>query len=465
VRGSRSGLDHAAASGLFGSVAVLCMLAATAAGAAPATTGPGAEPAGRMAYTRGTTSAERADGSLHILGPDSDVQPGDTITTAADAIAILELNDSSRIVIRPGSRFAVAAPAAAGEPVTVNLLEGGVRADTRTARRSGSRGLRVTGAGGTVDAPSAQFVARVCSTDCAREVAASEVVPEPTPAVAYVGRVLVGVGALTATDAAGTEREIRRGDGLAVGDTVITAAGAHAVLAFTDGTRITVEPRSRYEIQEFNYAPAQAAADSARFRLHRGGFRAASGSIARRRQASIRYQTPLAVIGIRGTGFDVVETEQCGTRSATSAQPALTADVWEGAIGFEETNTTISAGQTVCLLEPGGEVTRNAAKPNLTTPRPDSVEVPDGTFGVLASEPADEGLRISVIDGSLSLTNGAGEVLLSAGEDGLSGSGAPLRTSDVLSIGRSDPFLKIDIDGTRDVLDAFEPAAGALCPP
>lgn len=424
-----------------------------------------AESAGTMRYTRGTTSAEQGDGTLRILGAESEVRAGDTITTASDAIAILELNDSSRIMIRPGSRFEVGAPAAAGQPATVNLLQGGVRADTRAARRRGSRGLRLTGAGGRVDAPSAEFIARVCTTDCAKEVAAKEVVPEATPQTAYVARVLVGSGALTARDGAGVEREIRRGDGLRVGDAVITAAGAHAVLAFPDGTRITVEPRSRYEIEEYRYTPAVAAADSARFRLHRGGFRATTGNMAKRRQSSQRYSTPMAVIGIRGTGFDVVESEKCGTKTASAQQPALTADVWQGAIGFEESNTTISAGQTVCLLEPGGEVTRNAAKPSLSTPRPDSVEVPDDTFGVLASEPSDEGLRISVLDGALTLTNGSGEVLLGGGEDGLSGAGAPLRTGDVLSVGRSDPFFRMDIDGTPDVLDLFEPAAGALCPP
>jgi hypothetical protein len=144
----------------------------------------------------------------------------------------------------------------------------------------------------------------------------------------------------------------------------------------------------------------------------------------------------------------------------------LTAHVWKGAIALEESNAVVQTGETVCLLEKGGEVTRGQPKPALETPRPDEVPVPDNTFGTRAQSGSESGLHLSVMDGHVVLYNEAGEVHLGPGEDGFANNlrSLPARVQNEQSLGRSDPFLRLDLRSDPNTWDAFDPGQGLECP-
>lgn len=436
------------------------------------------EAPGKLVYVRGTTSAQQPDGALRILGSDAPVAIGETVMTGAESFAILELADGTRVVMRPDTRVVVQAnePApvatpAAGESLldraarfVLKLVGGGVRARSGSDADGEPRALRIDAPNGSVEGQGVELIARVCTDDCAAERAS--VTPVATPgadAGATVARALIVRGRVDRVGADGNRQRIRSGATLREGDVVATSRFAHAVLAFTDGTRATVQPDSRLAVEAYRLAPASVDDERIRLRVQDGGARIATGSISQRRQTNARFATPVATIGVRGTGFDLVEAAECGGEPAPTERPGLTASVWAGTIEFEETKTLVPAGKTVCVLEPGQVPKPVKDAPRLDTPRPDEVDVPGDTFTASEQTGGEPGLHVSVLDGEARLSSGARTVLLGGGEDGFDGGTGAVRAVSAQSSGRSDPFLKLDL-GNPDSWDGFEPEFGVMCP-
>ena len=435
-----------------------------------------------LIYTRGPTAVAATSGALRIVGIGSPLQAGDLISTGDESFAIIELADTTRVMLRPDTavRLAVLNRAAATQAtpahdagVALQLDRGGIRAQAPKAAASGAAMsgaaaparrppaaiLQVVTADATVTSQGADFIARTCNVDCAAERGNLRQVA--TPAAASVARALIVAGEVTLTDRAGRSRSIAKGATLEVGEVISTAAGAHAVIAFRDGTRVTVEPASAFTIEAYHLAPNQPDTETAQFRLQRGGMRAATGDIGHRQLTHMRFATPIATIGIRGTGFDLLETPECGGQHPKD-KPALTASVWTGAIVLQEANTVVSSGETVCQLSADGKVYK-AAPPQLDTPRPDQVGIPQNTFDALGQNGDEAGLHLSSLDGDLTLSNNAGIVFLSTGEDGFTNGAFPARTQDTLSLGRADPFLSLDLGNNPSQWDAFQPQFGTQC--
>ena len=466
-------------------VLVLLALATLAGG-----TGAWAEEApGKLVYVRGTTSAQQANGALRILGSDAPVAIGEMVMTGAESFAILELADGTRVVMRPDTRVMVQAnepaPAAAAEAggtgfldraaqFVLRLVGGGVRARTGSDADGEPRALRIDAPNGSVEGQGVELVARVCTDDCAAERAS--VTPVATPAVAAltaaaagtsegatVARALIVRGRVERVGTDGSRQRIRSGATLREGDVVATARFAHTVLAFTDGTRATVQPDSRLAVEAYRLAPSAVDDERIRLRVQDGGARIATGGISQRRFSNARFATPVATIGVRGTGFDLVEAAECGGEPAPTERPGLTASVWAGTIEFEETKTLVPAGKTVCVLEPGQVPKPVKDAPRLDTPRPDEVDVPGDTFTASEQSGGEPGLHVSVLAGEARLSSGARTVLLGGGEDGFDGGAGAVRAVSAQSPGRSDPFLKLDL-GNPDSWDGFEPEFGVMCP-
>ena len=84
-------------------------------------------------------------------------------------------------------------------------------------------------------------------------------------------------------------------------DVVETAAGSVG-LTFKDGTRISIGPNSRIEFKEFEFTP-----DENRLaflvRIIKGTMQYISGVIAKLSPESVRIETPVATVVVRGTRF------------------------------------------------------------------------------------------------------------------------------------------------------------------
>jgi hypothetical protein len=129
----------------------------------------------------------------------------------------------------------------------------------------------------------------------------------PTPAAhgaeAVVGTVKSAQGG--AFVRRGTERlPVQQGMRLQLNDSLETAEDGRMGVMLEDGTRIALGPKTELRIDRFVYEPVDGNFGMV-LRLGRGVLAYISGRIAQFAAKSITVQTPVGVIGVRGTRFVV----------------------------------------------------------------------------------------------------------------------------------------------------------------
>ena len=121
------------------------------------------------------------------------------------------------------------------------------------------------------------------------------------------GEVIAMKGDVSAKSADGSTRPIMKSDQVFVGDQINTGTGAYAVVEFIDGARATLMPDSNLSVDKYAFGTNE---DGVVLGLVKGGFRAITGEIARKRPESYTVQTNVATLGVRGSEFAIRLCEQ-----------------------------------------------------------------------------------------------------------------------------------------------------------
>jgi hypothetical protein len=91
---------------------------------------------------------------------------------------------------------------------------------------------------------------------------------------------------------------------LQASDRITTSAGGVIGIILQDGTRISLGPNTTLDIDRFLYEPAEG-----RFglvlRLIRGAMAYISGRLAQFSPGSVQVETPVGIVGLRGTEFAI----------------------------------------------------------------------------------------------------------------------------------------------------------------
>lgn len=167
------------------------------------------------------------------------------------------------------------------------------------------------------------------------------------------GRADFVVGKVEAIAADGTRRTLVKGSEINVGETINTNVGARAQIRFNDGGFISLQPNSLFRVDEFNYQSKADGTEKGFFSLLKGGLRAITGAIGRVNRDTYRVTTPVATIGIRGTGYNAMLSD------------GLFVNVGEGAISLAN-----NAG--LLIVSAGGA----AFVANINTPPAPTTEQP-----------------------------------------------------------------------------------------
>lgn len=139
------------------------------------------------------------------------------------------------------------------------------------------------------------------------------------PVSANVGKVVYGYGENHAISSDGEHRELIKGSEIKEGDTLVTGRGRIHV-RLIDGGFISVYPNSKYKIDVFKFSGTkfdsaakeetsekvlkqESAEDRGFFSLLKGAARQITGLLGRTYNKNFKVKTPVATIGIRGTGF------------------------------------------------------------------------------------------------------------------------------------------------------------------
>jgi len=118
---------------------------------------------------------------------------------------------------------------------------------------------------------------------------------EPAGKVGYVR------GVVSAKSQTGGSRFLSKGKPIFEADSIVTGGTSFVVLAFKDGTKMTIRPNSVFIISTYRFKNGNN--DKASFRLLKGGLRSVTGTINKNKPEKMKITTPVATIGIRGTDF------------------------------------------------------------------------------------------------------------------------------------------------------------------
>lgn len=122
-------------------------------------------------------------------------------------------------------------------------------------------------------------------------------------AAQVAGVVVQASGAMSARSPSGTVKALQVKSEVESGDTLVTAAGAYAVVRFIDNSELALKPGTTVTIEQFAFDEARPDADRAAYTLVKGGLRSITGLLGKRNKDKFAMKTPSATIGIRGTTF------------------------------------------------------------------------------------------------------------------------------------------------------------------
>ena len=90
------------------------------------------------------------------------------------------------------------------------------------------------------------------------------------------------------------------GDVLLEADAIRTGAGGHIGVTLRDDTRVSLGPNSEARLEKFLYSPSDGNVAFI-LRIVRGLTAYVSGRIAKLSPDAVRLETPMAIVGVRGT--------------------------------------------------------------------------------------------------------------------------------------------------------------------
>jgi hypothetical protein len=408
---------------------------------------------GEVGYARGVLTGQIEGEPTRILGRGESLRAGETLRTGNTGFALIELNDGTRMTLRPNSAFRIESvnTEKGEESAFMRLIKGGFRAITGFISKRRPGAFKVTTSVATIGIRGTEFDARLCEGDeCERENA--RIAGQKEDESRVIGRVALLRGKASAVDGEDRTRALSTGAAVYESDRLQTGIQSIAVIAFNDESRVTMSPNTVFRIEQHRYRPESPKESNAFLRFVRGGLRLVTGLIGKLNRPSWRVGTPTATIGIRGTGFDLVCDGDCVDQQAAVFDPwrdtlagrllgrlmqpafaqqrsGMYARVWQGEIllQYDGGNQILAEGQTAFMRN-----SRSAPVllPDLPrhlrrfggAPRPDKVVIRRDLFARADIERMNPGLYVNVRKGDVEVRGKDGSVaLLGRGEASLTG--------------------------------------------
>ena len=416
-----------------------------------------ADAVGKATLVRGAVTAHPEGGTARILGPGSEVFPGDVVSTGARSVGVLEMVDGTRMALRPRTVFKVEEyeTEPQRESSIMRLFRGGLRAITGFISKRNRDAFKVRTATATIGIRGTTFDVRVCEGDCQQEAEA---------AAPVAGRLALARGQVVLASEGGVERPVRAGARVREGETVRTGVRAFAILLLEDGTRVSVDQDSEFRVDRMRHRPDEPSTGEAILSFLRGGLRVLTGAIARGSPDRYKIRTPVATIGIRGTGMDLWCQGLCVSPPGGPVDPetsdGMTADAWQGTIDFDGQHP-LSGGALFFSNLVDEPVPVPGVPGAFIVPRPDQVTLPPLPPG--AGPALGNGVYVSCYEGECSLQGlGGDEIGLAAGESAVlvEGDVNPTRLDAPPPFLTNDPYLRAVRPEFRRIFELLgDPAA------
>ena len=126
-------------------------------------------------------------------------------------------------------------------------------------------------------------------------------------AAAPAATVEFAIGNVQVVSVNGQARPASKGVTVGTGDTIDTRGG-RAQLRFSDGAYVSLQPESKFRIDDYRYEGRQDGNERGFFSLLSGGMRTITGLVGRTNKRNYQVTTSVATIGIRGTEYKLAYT-------------------------------------------------------------------------------------------------------------------------------------------------------------
>jgi|GEM_PF-1581847 len=124
------------------------------------------------------------------------------------------------------------------------------------------------------------------------------------------GRVMYIRGSVTAIDGTtGVPRILRADSRVRLGEEIETGPNSVVQIVFPDRSMLHVKSDSKIKVEEYNFTKAKPEDDDMVVNIVKGGMRSLTGLVGKRNPEQVRYKTPVATIGIRGTILEISQTK------------------------------------------------------------------------------------------------------------------------------------------------------------
>lgn len=246
---------------------------------------------GKISFAKGSNAASQPNEAPRLLGKDSEVYQGDNIQTSDGSFVIVDFVDGSKVTIRPNSNFTVEQFDSANKNAKLKVHEGAVRASTGEFAKAGGDNFQIQTPDSTVKG--------VQGSEYSIKVGKSLGIQEGS--VAKIVDIKGNVYAQNRTDKNAEERKLSLGSSVNEHDFLTSEADSYALMVFKDNEKVTLLAKSELDIVKYNYQkPGKK--DQILFKLATGGLRVLTGNIGKKDHSAYALDTPVATIGIRGSG-------------------------------------------------------------------------------------------------------------------------------------------------------------------
>ena len=277
---------------------------------------------GHISFVKGSNAAQQPGAAPRILGKDTEIFQGDNIQTTERSFVIIEFTDGAKVTVRPDSNFTIDHydGKSANKTAQLVLHQGGVNASTGDIAKGNPESFQIKTPTATVkpDSEKSEFTVAICDKECeerGKKEAAANAERTEQSVVARVVDIKGDVSAINRADKNAKERPLSLGKPLYNSDSISSEKDSYALLVFPDGQKITLQANSEMDIKQYNYQ-IKGKKDQVLLRLANGGLRALTGSIGKNDHKAYTLDTPVATIGIRGSGGDT-DTDGTSLRQTT----------------------------------------------------------------------------------------------------------------------------------------------------
>lgn len=268
---------------------------------------------GQTAFVKGRVLALHPDlEQRNLTQPSQGIFLKDRIETADQSFSVLEFLDKAKISVRPLSQFSVEDYVLTEHKASLKLDQGGIEVQMGEIGAQNPDELILKTPLATVSAQQGHFRVRLCGEDCAAEE--QRKADKPAVETEVVARVAEIRGEVTAKSIGPLKpgqahaRKLSLGAPLYRLDEVSSGDKAETLLLFRDGGRISLGANSSMEIKDYRWQEPGIENHFA-LRLLRGGLRSMTGALGKADPGAISIETPVSLVGIRGTVFDLLLPE------------------------------------------------------------------------------------------------------------------------------------------------------------